>query len=335
MPEPRNRTSATVTLPPVTHGSAPPVNPTREADLDRAKEQFLERLRTKDLGDDARQRRQRRDDQEREDDARREQAVVRSRPAPNSTRDPVPRPTPIPRMARPGLRPMAAPLLPSVNPDPGLPAQDHPLSDLLAPRRSNPLSALVTPFGESAPVPIPLPLAAPPLPPTPGAAVGPSRPVEEAGGLAPDPSKTNDSETYSLQEIAAVSAADAVRPVAKPFRLNSQVPPEIARRIEEFGRTGMLDMSPVRFTAPDILVDADSPPPDAPAGWFPTGPFMPHAPESRDLAMAESLRVAALSTQWSPAGEVGRQPALRGGGLRVIQGGGGSARDPFGGTRST
>jgi hypothetical protein len=236
---------------------------------------------------------------------------------------------------------MAAPLLPSSSTDAGLPAPEHPLHDLLAPRRSNPLSPLVAPFGERAPDP--MPLAAPPLPLPPGAAVDPSRPVEDAGGPASDPSTAIGSETYPLQEIAAVSAADAVRPVAKPVRLNSQVPPEIARRIEEFGRTGVLDTSPLRFTAPDTLVDADSPLPDAPAGWFPTGPFTPPAPEprdlamaeSRDLAMAESLRLAALSAQWSPADVIGRQAALRGGGLRVIQGGGGSTRDPFGGTRST
>lgn len=332
MPESRNRTSAALTLPPASLGSSPPVDPAREADLDRAKEQFLERLRTKDIGDDARQRRQRREEQEREDDARREQVAARSR-APNVTRDPALRRLPAQRTARPAMRPIAAPLLPAANVDPGPPAPDHPLNDLLAPRRSSPLSTLVTPFGESAPAPIPPPFPVSPLSLSP--IVDPSRSVDKADGLAADPSEAVGTEAYSLQEIATVSATDAVKPLAKPVRLNSQVPLEIARRIEEFGRTGVLDTSPLRFTAPDILVDADSPLPEAPAGWFPTGPFMSPPPEPRNFAMAESLRKAALSARWASASEIGRQVALRGSSLRVIQGGGGSTRDPFGGTRST
>ncbi|TVR07483.1 MAG: hypothetical protein EA385_12700 [Salinarimonadaceae bacterium] len=88
-----------------------------------------------------------------------------------------------------------------------------------------------------------------------GSARGPAevarRPLTAPPALAPRGGRGEAAASLVMPTAGADSLgliASTIGLALSPYRLNSQTPPEIARRIAHFMRTGELDRSPVRFT---------------------------------------------------------------------------------------
>ncbi|MCG6122638.1 MAG: hypothetical protein MEP57_08020 [Microvirga sp.] len=262
---------------------SPPVDTVVDRELDRARKDFMDLVRSTDRqvrrdpgdgrGDARRDRDGREPDQPtstpRSDASRRAQPQGRqpvqaqpAQPAPGQEPRDAPRDAPLSRetIGRAPRRPLDR------SGDRELPArvaQDSPN----AARRPTTQAGEADPVGrrtERRDAPPPLPVGereidrrssgAPPIP----SSTGVSR--SSAAGGAISPARNARAEAASLVMPTADASslglvASIVGLAPSPFRLNTQTPPEIARRIAQFVRTGELDRSPLRFAPPPPIAE--------------------------------------------------------------------------------